>query len=133
MDHPRADDGPDRKALLDMYGEGCESCRTAGFSAPPMDVDSAMSYLAQSCPDCGGLYIWDDLGRFHHATGEEGCPDPGSLQVRVAGELEEVPNPPPLGRCHGESEDGVPVMPHDLLGFRARRELAGDRPAREEN
>lgn len=120
--------------MRDMHGQGRESCRTVGCPQAPVDVGSTMSYLAQSCPDCGGLYIWDDeLGRFHEATGEEFCTTPDSFQVRLSRELQEVPDPALLRRSHGEPEDGTPIAPIDFLGLRARRDLAADRATGEED
>ena len=133
MDHSCSDDGATGKALRDVHGEGRESCRAAPAPPAPVDVGSRMNYLAQSCSDCGGLFMWDDLGRFHEATGEEFCPAPESLQVGLSGELQEVPDPALLGRRHSELEDGTPIAPVDFLGFRARRDLAADGATGEED
>jgi hypothetical protein len=134
MDHSCSDDGPPRTALRDVHGPGRESCRKVGSPQTPVDVGATMSYLAQNCPDCGGLYIWDDdLGRFHEATGEEFCPAPESLQIGLPGELQEVADPALLRRSHSEPENGTPIIPIDLLGFRARRNLAPDRATGEED
>ena len=135
MDHSRLDDGPDRKALRGVHGEGRESYRAEGLPlSAPVDVGSTMSYLAQACPDCGGLYIWDDdLGRFHEATGEEYCPAPESLQVGLSPELEKVSDPALLRGSHGEPEDRTPIAPIDFLGFRTRRDLAASRATGEED
>jgi hypothetical protein len=32
-----------------------------------------VNFLMESCPECGGCFVWDDFGRFHEATGEEAC------------------------------------------------------------
>jgi hypothetical protein len=134
MDHSRPDDGARRTALPGLHGEGNEPDRAKGTSPASVDVGSAMSYLAQCCPDCGGLFIWDDeLGRFHESTGEEFCPAPESLQIGLPGELQEVADPAPLGGRHAELEDSVPVAPVDFLGFAARRDLTADRAAGEED
>ena len=134
MDHSGSDDGPDREALRDVHGAGLESYRTVGSPQAPVEVGSTMSYLAQSCPDCGGLYIWDDeLGRFHEATGEEFCPTPESLQERLSRELQEVSDPALLRRSHSELEDSPPIAPVDFFGFRTRRNLAAGRSTGKED
>lgn len=75
------------------------------------NVGTVMSYFARACPDCAELFIWDDLGRFHEATGDERCE---SLQVRLAGEVEEVRDAASLRGRHGEFEKVPAVGPHHL-------------------
>lgn len=134
VDHPSIADSADRPAMHGLRGEDARSGRASEVPSASMVVGAAMSYLAQSCPHCGGLYIWDDdLGRFHEATGEEPCPTPESLEERRSGELEEVTYPAPLGRSHVELKDLVAVAPGDFPGFAAGRDSAPDGVAGEED
>jgi hypothetical protein len=135
MDHRCSDDGAGRETVPCLFREAVRPRRAEGFTPPTLvEAGSAMSYLAFSCPRCGRLFCCDDqLGRFHEATGEESCPDSGSLQVGLARELQHVPDSALLSRSHSELEERAAVTPPDVWGFRARRDLAADRATREED
>lgn len=89
MDHPSSDDGTGRNVLRGLlYEDGTSGRQEISESSAPVGEGLVVSYLAQSCPECGELFMWDDTGRFHGATGEEACPESESpsLPNRAAGD-----------------------------------------------
>lgn len=108
----------------------CVAALPEGGASTASRVDLAVSFFAQACPECGELFMWDNVGRFHEATGDESC---GSLQVRHAVEVEEVRDAATLRGRHGQFENVSAVEPAHVPGLRACHEIPADRVTTEED